>query len=399
MLSRILRQWKLFPITSLLVVVSVALYVATRVYLHQGPPANVPAKTPAGEQAKLMDTLVVFGAVGLHEVWDGEWWRLLVSGLHHGFLLHLLGNVIAVGLMGRLLETEFPRWWFLLFCLGSLMLTVTAESLTATPAVGISGTGCAMMGLIFMHRRRDPELAWIVPRSAIWMGLLSLLAGIPLRSSGALAVANIAHFSGLGYGLLVGLIDGWKNRTGARGLFAAMHLALIPLTLLAMKPTWTDSYRFRQVQEQQGDVDRRIELLAELVESRPEQTYYRQMLAETLFLENRNEEAWRVALDGWNGNSTSGQRALTILLQQLWSRLGTVEQRERYEAVMDELFADRADWAKQRLDLGWHSVRGQLVEELRQLRDARMRQAREPEPGQNLPSPDSQTSAALGSAG
>jgi len=396
MLARIIRQWKLFPITSLLVVISVALYVATRVYIEMGPPAKVPAKTPAAQQAQLMDTLVLFGAVGLEEVWAGEWWRLLVSGLHHGFLLHLLGNIIAVALMGRLIETEFPRWWFLLFCLGSLVLTVAAEALTGTPAVGISGTGCAMLGLIIMHRRRDPELAWIVPPSAIWMGVLSLVAGIPLRSSGALPIANIAHFSGLGYGLLAGLVDGWRNRGASHSVFAAMHLLLVPVVALAMQPTWTDSYQAMLIDQERDDLGRKIGLIEELLEENPERTYYRSLLAQCLYLENRHDEAWRVALEGWNGNESRGQRELTDLIQQLWSQLTNPEKRERYESVMDELFVDKSDWAKQRLDLAWHSVRAQLVEDYRQYRAARLRGEREPEPGDNLPSPDSETSAALG---
>lgn len=399
MLARIFRQWKLFPITSLFVVISIALYVATRVYIDHGPPAKEPANTPSAQQAQLMKTLVLFGAVGLQKLWSGDWWRLVVSGFHHGFFLHLLGNVIAVALMGRLLETEFSRWWFLLFCLGSLMLTVIAEALVGVAAVGISGTGCAMLGLIIMHRRRDPELAWMVPKSAIWMGILSLLAGIPLQTSGALPIANLAHFTGLGYGILAGFIDGWKHRSRSHRVFLAMHLALVPLTLLAMQPTWTDAYKVMQLDNESTTAGQRIELLEQLLKENPDYPNYRTMLAESLFLEKQYEDSWRTALEGWNGNRDRAQRDLTKLIRELWSRLRKTEQREQYEAVMDELFVDKSDWAKERLDLAWYSVRAKVVDEYLELRDEQQRQEREPEPGEHLPDPDSPASASLGAAG
>ncbi len=253
-----------------------------------------------------------------------------------------------------------------------------------------------MLGLIIMHRLRDPELAWIVPSSAIWMGVLSLVAGIPLRSSGALPIANIAHFSGLGYGLIVGLVDGWRNRGASRSVFAAMHLLLVPLVALAMQPTWTDSYQAMLIDQERGDLSKKIGLIEDLLEKNPERTYYRSLLAQCLYLEERDDEAWRVALEGWNGDDSRGQRELTVLIQQLWSQLKNAEQREDYESVMDELFVDRSEWAKQRLDLAWHRVRAKLVEDYRQYRASQLLEEREPEPGDNLPSPDSETSAALG---
>ncbi len=50
-----------------------------------------------------------------YDLWDGELWRVLASGFHHGGIIHLLFNVLSLAYLGSILEQKLGRLQFFLF--------------------------------------------------------------------------------------------------------------------------------------------------------------------------------------------------------------------------------------------------------------------------------------------
>ena len=55
-------------------------------------------------------TLSLLGAVSSIDLMRGEWWRLLTCCFVHVGVLHLLANMLALGMMGPLAELLWGRW-------------------------------------------------------------------------------------------------------------------------------------------------------------------------------------------------------------------------------------------------------------------------------------------------
>lgn len=418
MLVLLRRQWKLFPVTSAVVVTATALFAATRTVwaiswapwaagktlhfvrenLGWYPELRTVARALARIDGRQVEPIMEqFGAIGLRRFWDGEAWRLLVAGFHHGFFLHLAGNVVVLAYLGRFMESRMRPLAFLGFCLASSVFSVLAEVLAGNPAVGLSGAGYAMFGYLIVARLRDEELASQLPRSMVIAGLVSVLACLPISWLGLLPIANIAHFTGLGYGLLAGTLVLVPEHRVARAAFLASHLLLWPMTALAMKPTWTDTYLIHRALATDDPVES-IRWLSEMLERHPERTDVRHDLAVDYVRAGQRDKAWRLAVEGWGGGVGRSQQLLVRLLRSLWQMMPDDEARVRAEVVMDEVLGDESEFAKSRLDLAWYSVVAQ--QERARIRQMMTQAATQDQTAADLPDvtvdPDRPGSAARG---
>ena len=142
-------------------------------------------------------------AVSRDTVADGEWWRLITSGFVHGsgyprsVFLHLGFNMLALWVLGGLLEPAVGRLRFLAIYFTSLLAGSLGTLLLAPDSfsAGASGAVFGMMGAgIMVMRRRG-----INPMESglgLWLGLnLVITFVIPNISIGG-------HLGGLAGGLL-----------------------------------------------------------------------------------------------------------------------------------------------------------------------------------------------------
>ena len=338
MLVLLRKQWKLYPITCVLVGIGFVLFVVTRLWwawtwlpwglavgitlVHDSSgflsdllPATHALNAMQGQD--LQTVMETFGALGIGELWDGQIWRLLTSAFHHGFMLHLGGNLLVLWLLGTLIEEHYDRWWYAAFCVGSSIFSVAAEALNAQPSVGLSGTGYAMFGFLVIVRLREPYIAMVIPRILVNAGIISMFACLPITWLGYLPVANIAHFSGFGYGLAGGWVMIAHRQNLAHATFALPHLLLIPLCFLATKPTWTDFYHDHQASrlvQSTDDPKVRVKTLQGMVAKYPDRTRLRVQLVSALVSDDRNNEALSCALAGWDGTEGEMQQ---FLIQQI----------------------------------------------------------------------------------
>ena len=192
------------------------------------------------------EILVKLGALELTRVWvDGEWWRVVTSGLLHGSLLHLALNMMALGSIGDWVELVWGGWrTLLLFILcsvaGCLASLLWCESQVV---VGASAGVLGQAGALWVARRfGSPAIKDLLdPVSHHSLGILILLCLV----FGALipGIAQAGHLGGLGMGLLLGALlarpwPRWGQALGITGVAATLAI----LAYLGSAPDWRPNY-------------------------------------------------------------------------------------------------------------------------------------------------------------
>jgi rhomboid protease GluP len=180
--------------------------------LHPAPPVTLAlggclalifiAEIAAGALASPA-AIVAAGALEASAVVAGQYWRLLSATFLHGSLDHLVGNLIALYILGLLGERAFGRQqFFVLYVLSGLAGSLLSVLTTPGPSVGASGAIFGLQGaaivLVRRHRGRlllrDRRIGVVL---AVW-ALYTIAAGFLTPY-----VDNAAHIGGALGGALV----------------------------------------------------------------------------------------------------------------------------------------------------------------------------------------------------
>jgi len=177
------------------------------------------------------------------EVWQGEWWRIWTTQVHHADLLHLVMNLLLFLFFGRIMEPRLGAWKYALFMLGAAGFAGTLQTLFGPNFVGISGVVFAQWGWIVTERDRDPQLADRFPDSWAYLMVIVLCLGIPMEWTETVPIANACHFGGAIYGVIWGKLSTVVSIPLVRySIWVASHLLLIPAVNFVTHPTWDADY-------------------------------------------------------------------------------------------------------------------------------------------------------------
>ena len=102
--------------------------------------------------------IIAMGALTRAQVAAGEYWRLLSATLLHGSLEHLIGNAIALFILGMICEHAFGRGQFVvLYVLSGLAGSVLSLAWGPGPSVGASGAIFGLQGasIVLFRQHRD----------------------------------------------------------------------------------------------------------------------------------------------------------------------------------------------------------------------------------------------------
>ena len=141
-----------------------------------------------------------------------EVWRFLTSIFLHGGFAHLLSNMVALALFGTILESVIGSKRFLILFLVTGILANIVSVFVYSSSLGASGAIFGVLGVLIVLRPFMLVWAAGLPMpmfvAGIFWALLDLM-GIFDQSSN---IANIAHLTGMLFGVLLGIFLRVRNK-------------------------------------------------------------------------------------------------------------------------------------------------------------------------------------------
>ncbi len=136
---------------------------------------------------------------------DGEWWRIVTTGLMHGSVIHIVFNGMALYTLGRVLVALVSPA-FLSFVFLFTVVTGSLASLwlgSGVPSVGASGGILGCLGfLLVVTQKFKKELPGYLQASLIQSTLVVAIFG----ALGNQFIDNAAHGGGLLGGIVLGIL-------------------------------------------------------------------------------------------------------------------------------------------------------------------------------------------------
>ena len=138
----------------------------------------------------------------LPEVQAGEVWRLLTPIFLHFGVLHLVFNLMAFTFLGQMMERlGGPALLSSFVVLSGLVSNFSQYLATGANFGGLSGVDYALFGYVWMKSRFDPFSGYFLAESTVVFAMVWLV----LCFTGTMGpVANVAHLSGLLFGIVWG---------------------------------------------------------------------------------------------------------------------------------------------------------------------------------------------------
>jgi membrane associated rhomboid family serine protease len=179
------------------------------------------------------------------QIWDFEWWRPATTALLHGNLLHALFNIAWLLVFGQAIERWLgPVRTLGLYVLLAYMSMLPEYAFSEHTAVGLSGVLYGLLGFCWVGRGKREDLAEVCTPTVMQLMLGWLLFCAVASHFDLMPVANVAHVSGLIFGLLYGLaVFGPGSRRLWQGVALAATLGV--LSLLYAAP-WHPHYKYAQ---------------------------------------------------------------------------------------------------------------------------------------------------------
>jgi rhomboid protease GluP len=278
---------------------------------------------------------------GPFDLWNGDWWRLPMTTLHHVAFWHLGLNMLATAMLGRVLEQAWGSGRYLLFVLGAAAVSMFPEYLLDEYAIGYSGVVCAIFGALIVVRRNNADAAAWISDAYVVTSFATLIGMWVLTELGEINVGNLAHFAGLAYGW--GIARVMKMRWPVRWGVVAAHALLVIPYWYATHPVWNGRYHwYRAGVTATGEVSEREDPaeLAMAVRCDPALAGAWRLLAEEAERRDQPLEAWRLTLHGLRASATNAE--LWADARRQWRRFAVGPDRETARTYVRELFGDES---------------------------------------------------------
>ena len=187
------------------------------------------------------ETLLAMGALAREAVAHGELWRLVSATFLHGGVEHLVGNGIALYILGMVCEHAFgPRQFLVLYVGSALAGSILSLLASPGPSVGASGAIFGLQGAAIVLFRRERDRLHVRNRR---IGVVMLVWAIYAIAAGIFTpyIDNGAHIGGalggalLARGLHPVVLDPIPPQTAARVRRRLwLVAALLAYTVLAL---------------------------------------------------------------------------------------------------------------------------------------------------------------------
>ena len=121
--------------------------------------------------------------------------------------MHIVFNLLAFSVLGRLIEMMYGSLRLVLLLIALAWVSSAAQLLFAGIGIGLSGVVYGIFGFMLGAAPRNPFLWWFVKKNATMLIGWAVLC-VVLTEVHVMQIANAAHFGGLFYGAIIGLIYG-----------------------------------------------------------------------------------------------------------------------------------------------------------------------------------------------
>ena len=151
------------------------------------------------------EAIIAMGALARERVVAGEYWRLLTAPWLHGGTEHLVGNGIALYILGMVCEAAFGRAQLVVvYVLSGLWGSLVSMLVSAGPSVGASGAIFGLQGAAIVLLRRERDRLLVRDRR---VGVVLLIWAIYTIAGGLTDpfIDNGAHIGGALGGALIAL--------------------------------------------------------------------------------------------------------------------------------------------------------------------------------------------------
>jgi membrane associated rhomboid family serine protease len=202
------------PITKALIAINVAIYFVTVAQGHAGlnEPGGPPGQVPRG----LYFDWLLFGPFVAH----GGWYRLVTAMFLHGFLFHLIMNMLALYWIGSAVEQYLGpvRYVGLYFVSG---LAGSAGALVVTPTQPVVGASGAIFGVLGAMLILEWQVTGQFAGQAFSLIAINLLLNFAWNGLGG-SISIGGHIGGLIGGILVTL--GYAHWRGGRAQYGQLSV-------------------------------------------------------------------------------------------------------------------------------------------------------------------------------
>lgn len=178
------------------------------------------------------DTLSRWGYLPAEGVWRGGYWALVTSSCVHFAIWHLAFNMYWLAVLGARMERAIGSLPYLGFFLAAAIISSACQmGIGADTGFGASGVVYAIFGFMWIARHRFPGFQTPLDQQTINLFVLWAVGCIFTTMTKLFVVGNVAHFSGLLFGVLVAacFVTRYHPRLAAAGLAGVTVVAIVPL--------------------------------------------------------------------------------------------------------------------------------------------------------------------------
>lgn len=208
---KLLLTWRRMPVSSAIVALCILLFPAT--WGDSGTPSLVLRWLAfadfqiVGEYLRYPDFVTTMSS--------GQIWRLWTPALLHFGALHLIFNLLVFWILAPRIEIAMRSGRLLTVVLLVAPLSNGAQYFFSSWPLfgGMSGVVYGLLGYLLVAQRYLPHPMLQVPSAISGVLLVSLvLFSFGILELFDIRVANVAHWSGLGAGVLLGALFTWHDR-------------------------------------------------------------------------------------------------------------------------------------------------------------------------------------------
>jgi membrane associated rhomboid family serine protease len=181
-----------------------------------------------------------FGAPYAIQIYEGQYWGVVVNSLIHAFPLHILVNLAGLWVFGAFLERRIGFQRLFIFGLVSSIFTSLIQlTLSNDAGLGLTGVNYALFGLIFVlaFRNEKYQLKFHLATSLFMFAFLFFSIYMNWTSDWFIGIE--AEISGLFWGALIGLSSKIKFISVRWAvMFLPFTLALVTLFYAPWSSMW-----------------------------------------------------------------------------------------------------------------------------------------------------------------